>query len=437
MSVDLAHAGRIATELGLRPGQVRAALELLGEGNTIPFVARYRKEATGELDEVQLRDVRDRNEYLVELDSRRATILASIEEQGKLDDELRTRIERADSKSELEDLYRPYKPKRRTRATMAQERGLGPLAELLWAGEASDAEARRRAADFVSEEKGVATAEDALAGARDILAERIADDATARAFVRELTREKGRLESRAARGKENEASKFQDYYDFSEPLKSIPGHRVLAIRRGEAEEFLLARIVAPEEEIVSGLTRRFVEGRAAREELGLVVADAYRRLIAPSVEVELRTEQKVVADEEAIRIFGLNLEGLLLASPAGGRVTLGVDPGFRTGCKLAVVGRTGAVVETGVLYLHQEERAKGAAGRAERWAGGPPALASSRRSRPGRRSHRRWRPGTGCRSRARTWRRLRRRFAPPRENGSRRPGITPSIPMKGGSTTTC
>ncbi|HEX6069189.1 MAG TPA: Tex-like N-terminal domain-containing protein, partial [Longimicrobiaceae bacterium] len=265
------YAERIAGELALRPAQVRAALELLGEGNTIPFVARYRKEATGELDEVQLRDIRDRNEYLAELDARRATILASIEEQGKLDAELRARIERADSKSELEDLYRPYKPKRRTRATMAQERGLGPLAELIWEGRASDAEVRARAVEFVDADKGVATAEDALAGARDILAERIADDAGARSFVRDLTRGKGRLESRAAKGKEKETSKFQDYYDFSEPLKTIPGHRVLAIRRGEAEEFLTARILAPEEEIVAGLARRFAEKRAAREEMGLVV----------------------------------------------------------------------------------------------------------------------------------------------------------------------
>ncbi|HEX6925533.1 MAG TPA: Tex family protein [Longimicrobiaceae bacterium] len=358
MSATHVHAERIASELGLRSAQVRAALELLAEGNTIPFVARYRKEATGELDEVQLRDIRDRNEYLVELDARRATILSSIEEQGKLDDELRRRIEQAESKAELEDLYRPFKPKRRTRATMAQERGLGPLAELIWEGTASDAEVRRRAAEFVDAEKGVTSAEDALAGARDILAERVADDANARSFVRELTRQKGLLESKAARGKEGETSKFQDYYDFSEPLRTIPSHRVLAIRRGEAEEFLVARIVAPEEEIVAGLIRRFAEPRAAREEMELVVTDAYRRLIAPSVEVELRTELKVAADDEAIRIFGQNLEGLLLAPPAGMRVTLGIDPGYRTGCKLAVVGRTGALVATGVIYLHQEERAK-------------------------------------------------------------------------------
>ena len=352
------HHDTIAAELSLRPAQVRAALELLGQGNTIPFVARYRKEATGELDEVQLRDIRDRHEYLTELDDRRAAILASVEEQGKLTPELRARIEGAATKAELEDLYRPYKPKRRTRATIALERGLGPLAERLWSGALTDAEATRAAAAFVSAEKGVADAEAALAGARDVLAERVADDPGARAFVRDLTRERGVLESRAARGKAGESSKFQDYYDFSEPLKRIPGHRVLAIRRGEAEEFLTARVLAPEEEILAGLRQRFVRRSAAPRQMEMVVTDAYSRLIATSVEVELRMELKTRADDEAIGIFGQNLEGLLLAPPAGGRVTLGVDPGFRTGCKLAVVSATGALLATGVVYLHQEERAK-------------------------------------------------------------------------------
>jgi protein Tex len=353
-----AYAEKIAGELSLRPPQVRAALELLEAGNTIPFVARYRKEATGGLDEVELRDVRDRNEYLVELEERRASILASIEEQGKLAPELRARIEAATTKSELEDLYRPFKPKRRTRATIALERGLGPLADLLLSGGATDAELARAAAGYLSEEKGVATVEDALAGARDIVAERVSDDAAVRAFVRDLTRESGRLESRAARGREGETSKFQDYYDHGEPLRSAPSHRVLAIRRGEAEGFLSVRVAAPEEQILAGLRERFVRPARAPEQMELAVTDAYRRLIAPSVEVELRMELKTAADEEAIRIFGQNLEGLLLAPPAGERVTLGVDPGFRTGCKLAVVGSTGALVATGILYLHQEERAK-------------------------------------------------------------------------------
>jgi uncharacterized protein len=352
------YAEKIAAELGLRPHQVSAALELLLAGNTIPFVARYRKEATGELDEVQLRDVRDRHEYLAELDDRRGAILKSIDEQGKLTPELRARIERAETKSLLEDLYLPFKPKRRTRATIALERGLGPLAELLWAGETADAQLAARAAEFVDGEKGVATAEDALAGARDVIAERVSEDAAARAYVRDQVRARGVLESKAARGKENEVSKFQDYYDFSGPIKDMPSHRILAVRRGEAEGYLTARILGPDDELIGSLRRKFVEGNRAPGQMGLAVEDAYRRLISPSVEVEVRMELKTRADEEAIAIFGKNLEALLLQPPAGGRTVLGVDPGFRTGCKLAVVSRTGGLLATGVVYLHQEDRAK-------------------------------------------------------------------------------
>jgi uncharacterized protein len=352
------YAQKIAAELGLRPNQVSAALELLLAGNTIPFVARYRKEATGELDEVQLRDVRDRHEYLAELDERRAAILKSIDEQGKLTPELKAQIDRAETKAVLEDLYLPYKPKRRTRATIALERGLGPLAELLWAGETADAELRARAASFVDAEKGVASADDALAGARDVAAERVSEDASARAYVRDQVRLRGVLESKAARGKENEVSKFQDYYDFSGPLKDMPSHRILAVRRGETEGFLTARIVAPDEEIVAALRRRFLDGHRAPEQMGMAVEDAYRRLISPSVEVEVRMELKTRADEEAIAIFGKNLEALLLQPPAGGRTVLGVDPGYRTGCKLAIVSNTGALVSTGIVYLHQEDRAR-------------------------------------------------------------------------------
>ena len=352
------YAQKIAAELGLRAPQVSAALELLLAGNTIPFVARYRKEATGELDEVQLRDVRDRHEYLAELDDRRAAILKSIDEQGKLTPELKAQIDRAETKSALEDLYLPYKPKRRTRATIALERGLGPLAELLWAGETTDAQLAVRAASFVDAEKGVASVDEALAGARDVAAERVSEDASARAYVRDQVRLRGVLESKAARGKEKEVSKFQDYYDFAGPLKDMPSHRILAVRRGEAEGYLTARIVAPDEEIVAALRRRFLDGHRAPEQMGMAVEDAYRRLISTSVEVEVRMELKTRADEEAIGIFGQNLEGLLLAPPAGGRITLGVDPGFRTGCKLAVVSATGALLATGVVYLHQEERAR-------------------------------------------------------------------------------
>jgi uncharacterized protein len=356
--ICLSYAEKIAAELGLRAPQVAAALELLLAGNTIPFVARYRKEATGELDEVQLRDLRDRHEYLAELDDRRAAILKSIDEQGKLTPELRASIERATTKSALEDLYLPYKPKRRTRATIALERGLGPLAELLWAGAATDRDLAARAAEFVDADKGVASAADALAGARDVAAERISEDAAARAYVREQVRTRGVLESKAARGKENEVSKFQDYYDFTGPVRDLPSHRILAVRRGETEGFLTARILAPDEAIILALRNRFLDGHRAPEQMGMAVEDAYHRLLSPSAEVEVRMELKTRADEEAIAIFGSNLEALLLQPPAGGRTVLGVDPGYRTGCKLAVVSRTGALLETGVVYLHQEDRAR-------------------------------------------------------------------------------
>jgi uncharacterized protein len=347
----------IAAELSLRPPQVRAALALLAT-NPVPFVARYRKEATGSLDEVQLREIRDRHEYRTEVEERRRAILASLRESGSATPALEAALARAGTKAELEDLYRPFKPKRRTRAAIAAGRGLGPLAERIRGGAESDAELLLAAAAFADPAGEVPTAEDALAGARDILAEGVADDPAIRAFVREATRARGRLESRAARGREGETSKFQDYYDFSEALATVPGHRVLAIRRGEAEEYLSVRIRAPEEEILAGLGRRLLARSRAPEQMGRVVADAYARLIAPSVEVELRMELRSRAEAEAIRIFGTNLEGLLLAPPAGGRATLGIDPGYRTGCKMAVVSPTGAVLATGLFLLHQEERAR-------------------------------------------------------------------------------
>ena len=348
--------GLIAGELALAPRQVAGALSLFAEGNTLPFIARYRKEATGGLDEVQLRDVRDRGEYLKELEERRAAILKSVDEQGKLDDALRARIVGAVTKQALEDLYLPFKPKRRTRAAIARERGLEPLAELLWAGQLGDAAVGREAEHFVDPAKEVPDAEHALQGARDIIAERVAEDATLRATVRDRTRAAGVVRSRVAAGKENEVSKFQDYYDFSETFTALPSHRALAIRRGEAEEFLAWTIDAPAEEIVARLTSAVTAGRSARGQLALAVQDAYKRLLAPSIEIELRLELKTRADEEAIRIFGQNLEQLLLAAPAGERTVIGLDPGFRTGVKVAAVSRTGAVLATDTLYLHQPDR---------------------------------------------------------------------------------
>ena len=335
----------VARELGLAPNQVGPALDLFDDGNTLPFIARYRKEATGGLDEVQLRDVRDRAAYLTELESRRTAILESIGDQGQLDDELRDRIESASTKQELEDLYLPYKPKRRTRATIAREKGLEPLADAIWNGELDDAAAERAAPD-------------ALQGARDILAERVAEDAELRGWVRDRTRTDGVVVSRVLSGKEDDdaAARFRDYFEFTQKATDIPSHRMLAIRRGEAEGVLTWKVEASEEEIVDGVVARVVKTRPARKQLTAVAEDAYKRLLSTSIQTELRLELKDRADAEAIAIFGRNLEQLLLAAPAGERGVIGLDPGFRTGVKVAVVSKTGAVLDTDTLYLHQSDR---------------------------------------------------------------------------------
>lgn len=356
---------RVATELSLNPAQVRSTLDLFAEGATLPFIARYRKEATGGLDEVQLRDVRDRSEYLHEMEERRAAILKSIDEQGKLDDVLKASILKADTKQALEDLYLPYKPKRRTRAMIARERGLGPLAELLWSGDMDDAAVMAKAGEFVLPEvdgkaSEVPSADAALQGARDILSEQIAEDALVRGWVREVTRAKGVVKSSVITEKKSDDSKFKDYFDFAEPLGTIPSHRMLAIRRGETEGELLWRVEAPLEEINARLAREVIGARRAATQLTLVATDAYKRLLAPAIEVELRVELKTRADDEAITIFGRNLEQLLLSSPAGEKKVIGLDPGFRTGVKVAVVSATGALVHTDTLYLHQEDRFAGA-----------------------------------------------------------------------------
>ena len=349
-------AATVATELALAPRQVASTLALFGEGNTLPFVARYRKEATGGLDETQLRAIQERSEYLRELGDRRDAIRKSIDEQGKLTPELSSRLDAVTTKQALEDLYLPYKPKRRTRATIAKERGLEPLADAIWSGTLDDAGALAAASAYVSAEREVPTDADALAGARDIIGERIADDAEHRGWTRDLTRRKGSVSARAVTGKEKEVSKFQDYYDFAEPLHGIPSHRVLAIRRGEEEGVLAWTVAAPVDEIVTGLVARVVTGRRAAEQLRLAAQDAYKRLMAISIEVELRLELKTRADEEAIAIFGRNLEQLLLAAPAGERIVIGLDPGFRTGVKVAAVSRTGAVLHTDAWMLHQPDR---------------------------------------------------------------------------------
>ena len=347
---------RIARELDLSPAHVAGALALFSQGATLPFIARYRKEKTGGLDEVQLREVRDRAEYLERLEDRRETILDSIRDQGKLTEDLARRIRRAGTQQELEDLYLPYRPKRRTRATMARERGLEPLANAIWEGELSDDEIPRAATNLIDPDQDLPDEEAVRQGAGDILAERIAEDARLRGHIRDAMRTEGILTCRVLRGKKDlpEAQRFRDYFEHSEPIRRAQSHRVLAIRRGESEGILIWGVEAPSH-VLPWLEARVIADRAAREELRTVASDAWERLLHPSLESEIRVELKKKADEEAIRIFGTNLENLLLQAPAGERIVLGLDPGFRTGVKAAVVSRTGAVLSTATLYLHREK----------------------------------------------------------------------------------
>ncbi|HEY5973303.1 MAG TPA: Tex-like N-terminal domain-containing protein, partial [Geobacteraceae bacterium] len=307
----------ISEESGFKLFQVANTVALLQEGGTVPFIARYRKEQTGELDEVAIRTVEERFTYYRELAERKQTVLATITEQGKLTPELQARIEATRLKTELEDLYLPYKPKRRTKATIARERGLEPLADLLAAQELTTGSPEEAALPFVDPARELPDAGTALQGAGHILAERLADDADARAFVRRLTWEQGLLVSRVAADRREQVSKFEMYYDYQEPLKGIPSHRLLAMRRGEKEEFLYLTIQAPLPELLTGLKARLVRRESIfRSLLEGVAEDAYKRLIAPSIEVELRLEAKRLADEAAIQVFAQNLRNLLLAPPA-------------------------------------------------------------------------------------------------------------------------
>ncbi len=340
-------------ETGLQKNQVAQTVTLLEEGATVPFIARYRKEATGELDEVQIRQLQERLTYFKELDERRQTVLKSIEEQGKLTVELKNKIVTCRQKTELEDIYLPYKPKRRTKATIAKERGLEPLAEQLLQATGVDEGIETLAIPFINPDNEVIDAAAALQGAGHILAERFADGAEVRAMVRELTWQQGLFCSQPARGKAGTVSKFEMYYDFSEPLRQIPSHRMLAMRRGEKEEVLRLTVEAPEEEILARLARLLIpEENRDPGWLRLVIEDAYNRLLAPSIEVDLRLQAKKLADEEAIRVFAENLRHLLLAAPAGSSRVLGIDPGLRTGSKLAVVDQTGQFLEHVTIYPH-------------------------------------------------------------------------------------
>ncbi len=340
-------------ETGLHKNQVTQTVTLLEEGATVPFIARYRKEATGELDEVQIRQLQEKLVYFKELEERRQTVLKSIEEQGKLTVELRSKIVTCRQKTELEDIYLPYKPKRRTKATIAKERGLEPLAEQLLQAVGSGDEMETLAAPFINPDNEIADVASALQGAGHILAERFSDVAEVRATVRELTWTQGLFGSQPARGKAGTISKFEMYYDYSEPLQQIPSHRMLAMRRGEKEEVLRLSVEAPEEEILLRLGQLLIPASNPHHSwLRLVVEDAYNRLLAPSIEVDLRLQAKKSADEEAIRVFAENLRNLLLAAPAGNSRVLGVDPGLRTGSKLAVVDQTGQFLEHVTIYPH-------------------------------------------------------------------------------------
>ena len=340
---------KIAAELGVRANQVEAAVKLIDEGCTIPFIARYRKEATGALNDEQLRDLYDRLVYLRNLEEKKQTVLASIEEQGKLTEELRSQILAAETQVAVDDLYRPYRPKRRTRATIAKEKGLEPLANILML-QMLKTPVLEEAAKYVDPEKEVATPEEALAGARDILAEFISDNADYRKHIRELTMKKGSLVS-AAKDPEAE-SVYEMYYDYNEPLAKAAGHRTLAINRGEKEKVLTVRIEAPVDDVIRYLEKQVITNTQAQTAPILcdVIADAYDRLIAPAIEREIRNDLSEKAEDGAIKVFGKNLEQLLMQPPIKGQVVLGWDPAFRTGCKLAVVDETGKVLDTTVIY---------------------------------------------------------------------------------------
>ena len=339
----------IASELNVKNWQVEAAVKLIDEGCTIPFISRYRKEATGALNDEQLRNLDERLKYLRNLEDKKAQVIASIEEQGLLTEELKSQIEKAETMVAVEDLYRPYRPKRRTRATIAKEKGLEPLANVILL-QMTKEPLLKTAEAYVSEEKGVNTPEEAVAGAMDIIAESISDNADYRTRIREMTFKEGILSSSA---KDTEAKTvYEMYYNFTEPVAKMAGHRVLAVNRGENEKILTVKIEAPEDKILSYLEKQIItrDNANTTQTLKDTIQDSYERLIAPSIEREIRNQLTETAEDGAIKVFGKNLEQLLLQPPISGHVVLGWDPAFRTGCKLAVVDATGKVLDTTVIY---------------------------------------------------------------------------------------
>ncbi|MDR3643919.1 MAG: Tex-like N-terminal domain-containing protein, partial [Clostridia bacterium] len=340
--------GTLTAEFSLRRGQVENVVKLIDDGNTIPFIARYRKEMTDSLDDQVLRELSERLEYLRGLDKRRAEVVKSIGEQEKLTPEIAAMLEAAKTMTEIDDIYRPFRPKRRTRATIARERGLEPLAAALLAQETDEAGILVLAQQYVSEEKGLPTAQDAVAGALDIVAEGISDNAALRKSIRECALREGVLESKKAK---DEDSVYAMYYEYSEPVAKIPGHRILAVDRGEREEFLKVSLLLDEEKMLRLAAALFVKPRSRCAQLVRDAAkDAYERLIFPSIEREVRNELTDRAQEQAIRVFAMNLKQLLLQPPVRGHAVLGLDPAYRTGCKVAVVDATGKVLDKTVIY---------------------------------------------------------------------------------------
>lgn len=349
------HINRIAQTLSISPQQVRKTLELLDEGATVPFLARYRKEVTGSLDEVQITQIRDQASQLRELDKRKESILKSIEEQGKLTDTLRQQIEEAETMAKVEDLYLPYKPKRRTRATIAREKGLEPLAEQLFKQTNGDPE--QLAQSYINSESEVTTTEEALQGARDVIAEWISEDQTAREALRKLFRKEGVIKTKVLKSKEADGHKFRDYFDWEEAVATVPSHRLLAMRRGEKEGFLSLSVTPPEEKALSILERQFLNNsNASARQVEMAIADAYKRLLRPSLETEIRLETKKKADTEAIQVFSENLRQLLLAAPLGEKNILALDPGFRTGCKLVCLDRQGQLLYNTTIYPNPPQK---------------------------------------------------------------------------------
>lgn len=339
----------ISQELNIQLWQTEATIKLIDEGNTIPFIARYRKEVTGALNDEVLRQFHERLNYLRNLEDKKIQVISSIEEQGKMTETLKKAIEVAATMVAVDDLYRPFRPKRRTRAMIAKEKGLEPLANILWL-QMTKKPLLDEARLYVSEEKGIETPEEALEGAKDILAEMISDTADYRAYIRKITMGEGKILSKAR--DEKEKSVYENYYDYEEAVSKIPGHRILAINRGEKEKFITVKIGAPEEKILHYLEKQVITKNNSQTEVLLkaVIEDSYHRLIAPAIEREVRNELTEKAEDGGIKVFGKNLEQLLMQPPIAGRVVLGWDPAFRTGCKLAVVDATGKVLDTVVIY---------------------------------------------------------------------------------------